>query len=152
MMLRTAPTKDRDAEREHIRYSWPPAITPPALRPLPTPQPRPPAHPWVAAVRHVGSLWLWLAVYVAFNIGDVISTYIGLRSGLHEGNPLMGSLLREHGFGALIVYKVLVVIVVVAGVRVLQHRYARLAGITITICNVLVGLAVLLNLLQYTLL
>ena len=152
MMLRTAPTKDRDAEREPIRYSWPPAITPPALRPLPDPQPPRRAHPWVAAVRHAGSLWLWLAVYVAFNVGDLVSTYIGLHSGLHEGNPLMGSLLREHGFGALIVYKLLVVIAVVVGVQVLRHRHARLASITITICNTLVGLAVLLNLVQYALL
>ncbi|HEX6122302.1 MAG TPA: DUF5658 family protein [Ktedonobacterales bacterium] len=135
-----------------MRYSWPPAITPPVLRPLPRPQPRPPAHLWVAAVRRARALWLWVAVYVALNVADLVSTYIGLHSGLHEGNPLMGSLLREHGFGALIVYKVLVVVAVVAGIHVLRHRHARLAGITLTICNTLVGLAVLLNLLQYALL
>jgi hypothetical protein len=151
-MLRTAPSEDRKAEREPTHYSWPPAITPPVLRPLPEPAPRPLPYTPPAATRRSWSFWLWLSVYVALNLGDLISTYVGLHSGLHEGNPLMGSLLREHGFGALIVYKVLVIVAVVAGLQVLRHRHARLAGITLAICNVLVGLAVLLNLLQYALL
>jgi hypothetical protein len=95
------------------------------------------------------SLWFWLAVYVVLNTGDLITTNIGLRSGLHEGNPLMRLLLSQHGFVSLIAYKVVVVAAVLIGLSVLSRRHPRMAGTTLAICNVLVGLAVVLNLVQF---
>ncbi len=89
-----------------------------------------------------------IVLYVLLNVGDVLSTWIGLHTGLHEGNPLMSRLLATYGFSALIAYKVAVVVAVSAGVTKLSRSYRRVAMGTLIICNVLVGLAVLLNLLQ----
>ncbi|MBF6591639.1 MAG: hypothetical protein IVW57_14095 [Ktedonobacterales bacterium] len=128
-------------------------MRPPVMRPVPPP-PRArsggaPAASRTAAQRRAGGLSLWLAVYIVLNIGDLITTNLGLHSGLREGNPLMRALLGQFGFGSLIGYKLLVVAAVLVGIHMLSRRYARLATITLIICNVLVGLAVLLNIVQY---
>jgi hypothetical protein len=90
-----------------------------------------------------------LALYVAVNLADLISTYIGLQHGLHEGNPLMSHLLAGYGFGALTAYKVFVVGIVSCGVLLLRKAYPHVARITIVICNLLVACAVLLNIVQF---
>lgn len=90
-----------------------------------------------------------LLLYTAVNIADLVSTYVGLRHGLREGNPLMSHLLATYGFSALIVYKVFVVAVVSGGVLVLRNAYPRVARVTVIICNLLVAGAVLLNIMQF---
>lgn len=94
---------------------------------------------------------LWLAVFALLNLGDILSTYIGLSSGMREGNPLMSSLLAHYGFGALIVYKVLVVVAVTAGVLLLRTFQLKIARITIAVCNILVLLVVAMNVIQFVL-
>jgi len=90
-----------------------------------------------------------LLLYAAVNIADLASTYVGLRHGLREGNPLMSHLLGAYGFSALIVYKVFVVAVVSGGVLVLRNAYPRVARVTVIVCNLLVAGAVLLNVMQF---
>jgi len=90
-----------------------------------------------------------LALFVLLNAGDLASTYLGLHSGMREGNPLMGALLTQYGFGALIVYKLSVIAAVAAGILFLRTFHRRVADVTIGICNVLVLLVVVVNLAQY---
>jgi hypothetical protein len=154
-MLQTAHPEEHNAAREHMEVPWPPVIKPPTLRAVPMSRSAVRARTHPAHPAHASASWalrLWLGIYMALNLGDLATTYAGIQSGLHEGNPLMRALLMEHGFGSLIVYKVLVVAAVVAGIYMLRRRYPHLAGITLAICNVLVGLAVLLNLTQYMML
>lgn len=92
-----------------------------------------------------------LLLFAALNICDVVSTYVGLHNGLREGNPLMSGLLSQHGFGALLLYKALVVLVVSLGVYFLRAFSPRVAHATIWICNGLVLAVVLLNILQFLL-
>jgi hypothetical protein len=95
------------------------------------------------------ALTIWLGVFVLLNIGDLASTYLALRIGMHEGNPLMSGLLHHFGFSALIVYKVAVIVVVAGGVLLLRRYNPRLAQITVWLCNALVFAAVFLNLVQF---
>ena len=99
-----------------------------------------------AAVRP--SLVLWLVVYVLLNVGDLVSTYVGLRAGLREANPLMSGLLAQSGFGALIAYKLAVIVAVVGGAIALIRMHPRAAYLTVHVCNGLVFLAVFLNVAQ----
>jgi hypothetical protein len=56
---------------------------------------------------------------------DMLTTAIGLRLGIPEGNPLMGSVLRLHGELAMFGLKILLVaFLVFVAVRV-QRRYRR---------------------------
>ncbi len=95
------------------------------------------------------ALIAWLVVFVLLNIGDLVSTYLALDIGFHEGNPLMSALLVRYGFSALIVYKLGVVLVVGLGVTLLRRFHPRLALVTLIVCNVLVFAAVALNVLQF---
>jgi hypothetical protein len=90
----------------------------------------------------------WLVVYALLNVGDLVSTYLGLAAGLHEANPLMSGLLTRFGFGALIAYKLVVIVAVVAGAMALFRMHPRAAYLTVHVCNVLVFAAVALNVLQ----
>lgn len=94
------------------------------------------------------AITLWIGLFVLLNVGDLISTYVALGIGMREGNPLMSALLARDGFAALIIYKLVVVTVVAIGVTLLRRYHARLAQITILICNALVFVAVCLNVLQ----
>jgi len=108
-------------------------------------------HP-VVRPRAAGSYLPWLVgLFALLNAADLFSTFVGLQNGLHEGNPLMASLLARYGFIALIVYKALVVLAVALGVRVLRSFRLSVAHVTIWICNILVFAVVLLNILQYAL-
>jgi hypothetical protein len=94
---------------------------------------------------------LWLALFVVLNAFDLLTTYIDLQAGLREGNPLMRTLLQQGGFGALIFYKVLMVVVVSLGIVLLYRGYPKLAHMTLGICNVLVLAVVISNVIQYQL-
>lgn len=151
-MLSTAPADDRHAASPSMDIPWPPTIKPPALSAIEfqaeRQAPRSPAR-GLRGLRESSTLWFWLGVYIAVNLGDLISTAVGLRAGLREGNPLMRSLLSQFGFAALVAYKVVVIVGVVAGLSLLARRHPRLAAVTLTVCNILVGLAVVLNVVQF---
>lgn len=90
-----------------------------------------------------------LGLFALLNAGDLASTYVGLLHGMREGNPLMGALLAQYGFGALILYKLLVIAAVVAGIMFLRAFHRRVASVTIWVCNALVLLVVVINVAQY---
>jgi Domain of unknown function (DUF5658) len=90
-----------------------------------------------------------LALFALLNVADLASTFIGLRTGMREGNPLMSGLLLHYGFGALIVYKVVVILAVTLGVYFLRSIHMRIARTTISVCNVLVFGVVLVNVAQF---
>src|SRR5262245_45863575 len=112
---------------------------------------RPQAAPETAGhSRATGRYLMALVVlFAVLNAADLLSTYVGLRHGLHEGNPLMNGLLERFGFGALIAYKVVVIWAVAAGVRLLQSLRYSVARATSWTGNVLVFGVVLLNVVQY---
>jgi hypothetical protein len=94
-------------------------------------------------------LLVWLGIFGLLNGVDILSTWVGLANGMHEGNPLMSTLLGNYGFGALIGYKLAVVVTVSAGVLLLRSFSSHIARLTIRICAVLVALVVLTNVLQF---
>jgi hypothetical protein len=94
------------------------------------------------------ALTFWLVVYALLNVGDLVSTYLGLAAGLREANPLMSGLLMHFGFGALIAYKLVVIVAVVAGAMALFRMHPRAAYLTVHVCNALVFAAVALNVVQ----
>lgn len=96
-----------------------------------------------------GTMAVALALFALLNLGDIVSTWFGLQSGLHEGNPLMSHLLFQFGFGALIAYKLLVVVAVSTGVVILNAFSGGVARATIWICNALVCAVVIMNVVQY---
>ncbi len=93
----------------------------------------------------------WLALFAVLNGLDLLTTYVDLNAGMREGNPLMSTLLLHSGFGSLIFYKALMVLVVSAGILVLNRGYPKLSRITLAICNLLVLAVVLSNFIQYQL-
>lgn len=92
---------------------------------------------------------LGVALFILLNGADLLSTYMALGIGFHEGNPLMSTLLARYGFVALIGYKALVIAIVCGGVLLLRRAHPKLAGVTLAACNVVVLAAVTLNVLQY---
>lgn len=92
---------------------------------------------------------VWFGVFGLLNGADILSTWVGLANGMREGNPLMSTLLNNYGFGALIGYKLAVVVAVGAGVLLLRSFSSHIARVTIRICAVLVALVVLTNVLQF---
>lgn len=95
--------------------------------------------------------FFWLALFAVLNACDLLTTYVDLRAGMREGNPLMRVLLEQDGFGALVFYKALMVLVVSGGILVLHRGYPLLSRITLAICNLLVLAVVLSNFIQYQL-
>jgi hypothetical protein len=93
----------------------------------------------------------WLGLFALLNGCDLLTTYLDLRAGMREGNPLMRMLLEQDGFGALVFYKVLMVVVVSVGILTLNRSYPLLSRITLAICNLLVLAVVLSNFIQYQL-
>jgi Domain of unknown function (DUF5658) len=90
-----------------------------------------------------------LALFAALNIGDLVSTWIDLQAGLREGNPFMNFLLQEHGFGALIAYKILVILLVGVVTALMWQVRPRLVGYTLIACDFLVFCAITINVLQF---
>jgi hypothetical protein len=100
--------------------------------------------------RTAGSyLPILVALFALLNAADLVSTLMGLRTGMHEGNPLMSALLAHYGFMALVGYKAVVVGAVALGVRLLRTYRLSIAHATIWICNTLVFVVVVLNVAQY---
>jgi hypothetical protein len=99
-----------------------------------------------AAGRYLMAL---VVLFAVLNAADLLSTFVGLHLGLHEGNPLMSGLLEHFGFGALIAYKLVVIGAVALGIRLLRSLHYSVARFTIWSCNTLVFCVVLLNVAQY---
>lgn len=113
-----------------------------------------PTTPFRAHIAQAGAQsrhWLlWpMALYLVFNLGDLLSTYLGLRHGLKEGNPLMNAMLTWNGFTAVIDYKLIVTLSVLAGLWLVSGWNIRAARAALLICNCMVALVVALNLAQY---
>jgi hypothetical protein len=93
----------------------------------------------------------WLVVFAVLNACDLLTTYLDLQAGMREGNPLMQHLLASYGFGALIFYKLLMVVIVSFGIAALSRGYPTLSKITLMLCNALVLVVVISNFVQYQL-
>ena len=161
-MLSTAPSSrassaDRDAlarwATQPFSQAQAKALTPATARPFVVARP---SSPRAVAIRHaiprsrVGLLLpLLVTLFAVLNAGDLLSTFIGLAGGMREGNPLMNMLLVQYGFGALILYKVVVIVAVGAGVLFLSTFHRRIAHVTIWVCNLLVLGVVFSNLMQF---
>lgn len=159
MIIPVTRGSSREADRRESRETLPLGVRSP-LSPLLSPSKSPrttrPARPRVtrplSRPRAAGAyLPPLLGLFAVLNIGDLASTYLGLASGMREGNPLMSTLLGHYGFGALIVYKALVILAVTAGVYLLRSFHLKIAHVTIWVCNVLVFAVVVLNLVQFAL-
>lgn len=94
---------------------------------------------------------MWLCVFALLNLGDLLSTYAGLHNGMREGNPLVGGMMAQYGFASLIAYKAFVVLAVTFGVLWLRSMHPSVARVTLNICNTLVLIVVLLNVIQFAL-
>ncbi len=90
-----------------------------------------------------------IGLFATLNIGDLVSTWVDLHAGLHEGNPLMSQLLAGYGFGALIVYKIFVVSLVAGITLILWSVRPRMVGFTLLACDVLVFGAIAINIMQF---
>jgi uncharacterized protein DUF5658 len=147
----------REAHRHESRETLPLGVRSPMsplLSPSKSPRTTRPARPHgtrpLSRPRAAGALLPpLLGLFAVLNIGDLASTYLGLASGMREGNPLMSTLLGHYGFGALVVYKALVILAVTAGVYLLRSFHLKIAHITIWVCNALVFAVVVLNLVQF---
>jgi hypothetical protein len=149
MTTSVSPHTTRTTRVRHTREQLAVAQT----QPLPVIEMAPP-HPYVvrrvARPREGGMpLLVWLGVFGLLNGVDILSTWVGLANGMREGNPLMSALLGNYGFGALVGYKLAVVVAVSAGVLLLRSFSSHIARMTIRICAMLVALVVLTNVLQF---
>ena len=147
----------RDSSREARHETLPlgaRAPLSPLLSPSKSPRTPRPARPRVtrplSRPRGAGAyLPPLLGLFAVLNISDLASTYLGLASGMREGNPLMSTLLGQYGFSALIAYKALVILAVTGGVYLLRSFHLKIAHVTIWVCNALVFAVVVLNLVQF---
>jgi hypothetical protein len=94
-------------------------------------------------------LAMLLVLFALLNAGDLLTTYLGLAHGLNEGNPLMNELLAHYGFGALIADKLLVITAVTSGSLLLHKLNWRIAHAIALVCNTLILLVVLSNIVQF---
>ena len=93
-----------------------------------------------------------LVLFALLNAGDLLTTYLGLAHGLNEGNPLMNELLAHYGFGALIADKLLVIAAVTSGSLLLHKLDWRIAHAIALVCDALIFLVVVSNIVQYLML
>ncbi len=75
-----------------------------------------------ALVRHRTALILFLAL----QLGDLVSTHIGLSVGMYEANPLASGVLTNAGEGVTYALKLLWVVGILAAVIVLEKRYSHI--------------------------
>lgn len=155
-MSSTAPSSragraERDALARWVTQPLSRALPPAVSRPfvVTRPMPRRTIVRRASLPIHGGMLPVLVAVFAVLNAGDLVSTFIGLESGMREGNPLMSALLSNYGFGALILYKMMVIVAVGAGVLFLRFFHRRVAHMTIWVCNLLVLGVVVSNLMQF---
>jgi hypothetical protein len=97
-------------------------------------------------------LVILLAVFALLNLGDLASTYVGIMHGLNEGNPLMSRLLAHYGFSALIADKLIVIAAVTWGALLLARLDWRVAHIIALVCDTLILLVVISNVVQFAML
>ncbi len=155
-MSSTAPSSRAGRADRAVLVRW---TTQPLPRALPTavsrpfvvtrPSPSRAVRRRAALPIHGGVLPLLVAIFAVLNAGDLASTFLGLQNGMREGNPLMGALLSSYGFGALILYKIMVIVAVGAGVIFLRIFHRRVAHVTIWVCDLLVLGVVISNLMQF---
>jgi hypothetical protein len=74
-----------------------------------------------------------LVYFVAAQLLDILTTAVGLLTGLDEANPLTAGVLRHLGVAGLVVQKVPVVLALVAGLTVLPRRVAVVAAWSFTL-------------------
>lgn len=65
-------------------------------------------------------------VFLLLNIGDAVSTYVGLGRGLSELNPLPAALLARYGLGAMLSAKAFIILGALVLVLALGRRYPLL--------------------------
>jgi hypothetical protein len=94
-------------------------------------------------------LVILLAVFALLNLGDLASTYFGILHGLNEGNPIMSRLLAHYGFSALIADKLIVIGAVTWGALLLARLDWRVAHIIALVCDTLILLVVISNVVQF---
>ena len=92
---------------------------------------------------------LLMVVFAMLNAADALTTYIGLHTGLFEGNPVMSGLMSHFGFSALIMYKLVVTVTIGYGARWLQRMQPVLATVTVLLCNLMVFSVVVSNMVQW---
>lgn len=85
-----------------------------------------------------------LLIALFLNLGDALSTHIGLAGGLCEGNPIPAMLLASGGEFAWVGTKFAFVTTVILLVCLLDRRYPKLWH-TFTVTNVVLLAAVLSN-------
>jgi hypothetical protein len=93
-----------------------------------------------------------LVVFALLNLGDLASTYFGIMHGLNEGNPIMSQLLARFGFSALIADKLIVIAAVTWGALLLSRMNWRIARIIALVCDTLILLVVISNVVQFAML
>ncbi len=89
-----------------------------------------------------------LSTFALLNAADLLSTWMALGLGLHESNPFMSMLLAQHGFGALIAWKVLVVAAAALTMALLWPTSPALTAWFLVGVDALVAVAVVSNLVQ----
>lgn len=102
---------------------------------------------WAGGARHgldAHKRMILIAVWLALQTLDAVTTAFGLRAGLSEGNGLAASLMARYGeFGAYGL-KALVTLVVLGCILLLQRRYARV-WLGLKIVSVYMSFVVALN-------
>jgi hypothetical protein len=77
-----------------------------------------PTAAWVTSHR------LWLVSVLAFGVGDVVTTGVGVgMDGIVEAGPVAAHLLQRYSFGALLLLKLAVLYVAFAAWRVVPDPY-----------------------------
>lgn len=98
----------------------------------------------LAAIDRRVTDWLFYAVafgYVAFSLADLLTTSYALEHGGRERNPIAASLYASYGFGALVVFKAVVVAVIVLTLRFIPRRAAVWVGTVLAAVMALVVIA-----------
>lgn len=88
--------------------------------------------------------WMVLSLALALNLGDMITTHLGLTHGLQEGNPVPAMLHASGGEFALFGAKFAVLTATIFVICLLGRRYHKLWH-TFTVTNVVLLAAVISN-------
>lgn len=80
-----------------------------------------------------------LLIFLLLNVLDVLTTWVDLQHGAHEGNPLIASLLVQIGFGGLILFKVGLFLTITVGVLTLERLKAFRTARFILLVGILLG-------------
>lgn len=97
--------------------------------------------------RHVGAVVL----LTVLQVGDVISTHLGLQSGMYEANPLAATLMAAIGEGGTYTTKLAWMAAFVFLVCLLATRYPRVWR-AVHAVNVIMSVIVFSNLAQFLIL